>query len=141
MEAHGQACFWLKRALYGHPDSGGCWERHCESHLFAIGFEAVPEWQSVYWHPTHKTLLVVYVDDFKIAGLEQQLLIVWDTIRRPSDKGTPGLTIDELARVDLYLGCKHVVGTSKSPITGKDVPSVEYHMGSFFRECVCTYES
>eukprot|EP00975_Prorocentrum_lima_P010056 2143751-Prorocentrum_lima.AAC.1 len=23
----------LRLALYGHPDSGGCWERHCETHL------------------------------------------------------------------------------------------------------------
>ena len=23
----------LRKALYGHPDSGGLWERHCESQL------------------------------------------------------------------------------------------------------------
>ena len=34
------------RALYGHPDSGGFWERHCEEQVFAAGFHRVPEWQS-----------------------------------------------------------------------------------------------
>ena len=27
----------LKKALYGHPDSGGYWERHCASSLQAQG--------------------------------------------------------------------------------------------------------
>ena len=27
----------LIRALYGHPDSGGYWERHCEAHLRKVG--------------------------------------------------------------------------------------------------------
>ena len=25
-------------ALYGHPDSGGLWQRHCEKALYAVGF-------------------------------------------------------------------------------------------------------
>jgi hypothetical protein len=28
----------LRLALYGHPDSGGHWERHCEAHLKSVGF-------------------------------------------------------------------------------------------------------
>lgn len=28
----------LRKALYGHPDSGGLWERHCEAHLEKLGF-------------------------------------------------------------------------------------------------------
>ena len=59
----------LKLALYGHPDSGGIWERHCETELKKVGFEAVLTdiWKSVFYHPTRKLLLVVYVDDFKLA--------------------------------------------------------------------------
>ena len=64
----GRPAFQLKRALYGHPDSGGFWERHCESQIFQSGFERVPEWNSCYWHPMHKTFLVVYVDDFLLSG-------------------------------------------------------------------------
>ena len=28
----------LKKALYGHADSGGYWERHCDSGLQKVGF-------------------------------------------------------------------------------------------------------
>ena len=58
----------LLRALYGHPDSGGLWERHCDSHLRSIGFREIDPWRSVYFHDKLKVLLVVYVDDFKMAG-------------------------------------------------------------------------
>ena len=50
----------LKLALYGHPDAGGYWERHCHEHLTAIGFVPVPDWRSTYWHPGFKLLLMVY---------------------------------------------------------------------------------
>ena len=57
-------------ALYGHPDSGGLWEMHCEKMLIAVGF-IMPDpegWPSVFFHPQLKLLLVVYVDDFKMSG-------------------------------------------------------------------------
>ena len=57
----------LDLALYGHPDSGGHWEKHCEEHLLEQGFEVVSEdWRSFYHHPKLKLSLIVYVDDFKI---------------------------------------------------------------------------
>ena len=31
----------LTLALYGHPDSGGYWEKHCEKQLRAAGFEPI----------------------------------------------------------------------------------------------------
>ena len=33
----------LRLALYGHPDAGGYWERHCEEHLTSVGFVPVPD--------------------------------------------------------------------------------------------------
>ena len=41
----------LKLALYGHPDSGGHWEQHCESKLKEAGYEPVPSWRSCFWIP------------------------------------------------------------------------------------------
>ena len=38
----------LRKALYGHPDAGGYWEKHCEKHLRKCGFVPVPDWRSVY---------------------------------------------------------------------------------------------
>ena len=55
----------LYLALYGHPDAGGYWEEQCESAVKECGWIAFEEWQSVFWHPEHKALLVIYVDDFK----------------------------------------------------------------------------
>src|ERR1051326_1284206 len=35
----------LVLALYGHPDSGGYWEKHPEKHLKSVGFNEVPNWR------------------------------------------------------------------------------------------------
>ena len=38
----------LTLALYGHPDAGGYWERHCHEHLTSAGFVSVLDWRSTY---------------------------------------------------------------------------------------------
>jgi len=59
----------LEQALYGHSASGAYWEKQCEKDLKAIGFEPLAdEWKSTFWHPRLKLSLIVYVDDFKLAG-------------------------------------------------------------------------
>ena len=79
----------LVNALYGHPESGGHWEQHCERHVMAQGFEPIPEWQSCYYHPELKLFLVVYVDDFKMSGPAGKLVLGWEsyvltqTIQKP----------------------------------------------------------
>ena len=55
-------------ALYGHPDAGGYWEKHCDTHLCECGFKPIPNWRSCYFHPELKLFLIVYVYDFKMAG-------------------------------------------------------------------------
>ena len=40
----------LIRALYGHPDSGGYWERHCNAHLAKCGFVPIENWPSMFWN-------------------------------------------------------------------------------------------
>ena len=104
----------LRLALYGHPDSGGHWERHCESHLKKVGFEAIRDWRSVFWHRELATLLVVYVDDFKLAGPEGNLPKAWDLIRSGVRTENPG-------PLGKYLGCEHqfgevLVGPGQAPL-------------------------
>ena len=41
-------------ALYRHPDAGGYWEAHCESHLKSVGFVPIEEWRSCFWHSEWK---------------------------------------------------------------------------------------
>ena len=55
----------LLRALYGHPDAGSLWEKHCEDATLAAGFQRIAgdAWSSVFWHPKKLLLLVVYVDE------------------------------------------------------------------------------
>ena len=92
----------LVLSLYGHPDSGGFWERHCEKHLRPVGFEDIPSWRSCFWHPRLSLLLVVYVDDFKTSGPTQNLQEGWALLRK-------GITTDEPTGHGLYLGCLHEV--------------------------------
>ena len=92
----------LKLALYGHPDSGGIWEKHCETQLKKVGFEAVLTdiWKSVFYHPVKKLLLVVYVDDFKLAGPKDSIKEGWKTISSVIDMDPP----EDIGR---YFGCMH----------------------------------
>ena len=78
-------------ALYGHPDSGGLWQRHCEKALYAVGFHPLyPEcWPSMFWHPKLKLLLGVYVDDFKMSGPSKNIDEGWKLIASQIDMDTP----------------------------------------------------
>ena len=43
--------------------------QHCDESVRAVGFEPIgEEWPSVYIHEKLQLVLVVYVDDFKMAG-------------------------------------------------------------------------
>ena len=57
-------------ALYGHPDSGGIWERYFEENIAKNGWRPVLKeiWRTVFYHPKLDLLLVVYVHDLKMAG-------------------------------------------------------------------------
>ena len=68
---------------------------HRETELKKVGFEAVltDVWKSVFYHPTKKLLLVVYVDDFKLAGPKQNIKEGW------------GLISPET--IGRYFGCMH----------------------------------
>eukprot|EP00439_Symbiodinium_sp_Y106_P079167 s520_g17.t2 len=94
-QAYTQARF---RPCSGSGDMGGIWERHCELE----GFEAVltDVWESVFYHPTKKLLLVVYVDDFKLAGPKQNIKQGWDLISSVID-------MDQPETIGRYFGCMH----------------------------------
>jgi hypothetical protein len=87
----------LVLALYGHPDSGGFGEQHCDRNLKAVGLEPLAEsWQSCYWHEELRLMLIIYVDDFKMSGPTENLARGWDLIRQgivldpPEDLGPFG---------------------------------------------------
>ena len=123
----------LRLALYGHPDSGGHWERHCERHLKEAGYEPVPNWRSTFWHPRLRLYLVVYVDDFKLSGPTENLQEGWALIRR-------NIKTDDPHPPDLFLGCRHNVFERTLPDTGVKVRGIEYDMSDFLRSCVERYK-
>ena len=71
----------LKKALYGHKNSGVYWQRYCEKQCIAAGFSPISEnWPSVYYDKKNDLLLVVYVDDMKMAGPEHAMAEAWERL-------------------------------------------------------------
>ena len=73
----------LVKALYGHPDSGTYWEQHCDQMVKRVGFAPIgEEWPSCYFNAALKLLLVLYVDDFKLAGPSAGMEQGWQLLRK-----------------------------------------------------------
>ena len=88
----------LVLALYGHPDSGGYWEAHCEAAVEKCGWTKVDGWQSVFWHSESKAMLVIYVDDFKLACKAEDVERLWAALRKE-------IVLDPPTDPDRFLGC------------------------------------
>jgi hypothetical protein len=123
----------LVLALYGHPDAGGFWEMHCEAHLVKIGFVPIDDWRSCFFHPKWNMFLVVYVDDFKLAGPAKHMAEAWVAIRQ-------GIVMEDPAPAGLYLGCKHELSDRVLPCRTTPVRTIEYNMEEFLRSCVERYQ-
>ena len=85
-------------ALYGHPDVGGYWEARCESIVSSCGFTKVEGWDSVFWHEQKRSLLVVYVDDFKIASPTKYTKEIWKDLKAK-------IKLSEPTPFERSLGC------------------------------------
>ena len=90
----------LRLALYGHPLAGAFWERHCTKQLKSVGFTPIPNWENCFVHSELKTVLLVYVDDFKIAGKEKSMNECWKRIKS-------AINLDEPSSLGKFLGCGH----------------------------------
>ena len=122
----------LRKALYGHPDSGTMWEQHCDKAVKEVGFVAVgPEWPSTYYHKEMELLLVVYVDDLKMAGPITNMKKGWDMLRSRLD-------LEPETELGLYLGCQLVRGETKLK-DGTKVSTITYDMESFLEQSVQKY--
>ena len=97
----------LVLSLYGHPESGGYWEAHCEKAVKKHGWQKVGwEWPSVFWHPEKEALLVIYVDDFKIAAKQGDQEELWAALRKD-------IAMDPPAVDGRFLGCQHETFVAK----------------------------
>ena len=70
----------LIRNLYGHPQAGLYWEKHCKQALLRCGFEPVKDWECLYLHRRKQLFVSVYVDDFKMAGKAASLSPMWEEL-------------------------------------------------------------
>jgi len=150
----------LRLALYGHPDAGSHWEKHCEAKLLEQGFTPVQSWPGVFTHASLKILLAAYVDDFKMAGQKRDLKKAWELVGK-------AVQIEPPTPFGRYLGCEHKVGemTLDDPdkvigrnlagihqsagrnschdkrVEGlpKKVKSLAYDMADFMGQCVDAY--
>ncbi|WP_288993063.1 polyprotein of Ty1/Copia retrotransposon, partial [uncultured Marinobacter sp.] len=123
----------LDKALYGHPDAGTCWEDHCEKHLTSpeLGFEPIDGWPSCFFQPKTKMFLIVYVDDFKLAGPKEHMDSTWNLIGK-------GLTIETPKAANLFLGCKHEQETVVLP-SGTLASKITYNMQQHLESTVQRY--
>ena len=85
--------------LYGHPLAGLCWEQHCRQAITKCGFVKVKGWECLYKHPQKGLFLSVYVDDFKLAGRQENIKAMWTELgsKLNLDPPTP-------LNVGVYLG-------------------------------------
>ena len=77
----------VRKALYGHPLAGECWEDRCESKVLKSGFVKIKGWKSCYFHVARKVLLVVC-----LCG-------------RPKNEWAKGRSTQVLARFTLWPRC------------------------------------
>ena len=122
----------LVKALYGHPDAGTMWEQHCHTAVQKVGFKPIgDEWPSLYYHSEMKLLLVIYVDDLKMAGPTANLPKGWSMLRKE-------LRLEEETPLGLYLGCRISKGEAVLHDRTK-VNTVTYDMETYLEMTVKKY--
>ena len=95
----------LEKALYGHPESGGHWERHLTEAVCACGGEALHEHPSSFWFPKWKLILSVYVDDLLVSGPAANHDKLWHALQ----SGEKPIVLDPPEDLSRYLGRNHTV--------------------------------
>ncbi len=104
----------------------------CDVDVKSVGFEALgAEWPSFYFDKGLSLLLIIYVDDFKLAGPEEKLEKGWALLRTK-------LTIGPEGPLGMYLGCNQQ-RESMTLYDGGTANIVIYDMESFLMQCIERY--
>ncbi len=89
-----------------------------------MGFAELRPWRSCLWHEELRLSLVVYIDDFKLAGAAANLKTGWEMIRKLAKTDTP-------CTPGLFLGCRHEMFMRMLPDSAIVVRGIEYNMEDF----------
>ena len=79
----------LERNLYGHPLAGLLWERPFEKILLKHGFWSGFQFWMLMRTPWKGLILLVFVDDIKLAGKKQNIDPMWKVFNKEVDLGEP----------------------------------------------------
>ena len=105
----------LVRALYGHPEAGGHWERHLAKIVVQLGGVVVPNHPSCFWFGDLRLFLIIYVDDLLLAGPTSSHAPFWEKLGKQ-------VNLDPFENLDRYLGRHH----SFEPCSRLDVNLLEH---------------
>eukprot|EP00973_Karenia_brevis_P063101 8773110-Karenia_brevis.AAC.1 len=72
----------LVKALYGHPESGGHWEKYLTKALVMGGGAPVQNHPSSFWFAQQRVVLTVYVDDLLMSGPSGAHDALWASTRK-----------------------------------------------------------
>ena len=95
----------LHKSLYGHPDSGGYWERHLTKAVRKRGGIPVSGHPSSFWFEESRMLLTVYVDDLLLSGPSERHEAFWRNLR----EGPDAIRLEDPETLGRFLGRHHEI--------------------------------
>ena len=96
-------CCLLRKALYGHPESGAHWEDHLTEAIVAAGGVEIQGHPSSFWFSKSVMFLTVYVDDLLLSGPDGSHEAIWTALR----EGPKRIDLDPPEPLDRFLGRTH----------------------------------
>eukprot|EP00971_Amphidinium_carterae_P349606 6491104-Amphidinium_carterae.1 len=106
---YNRPCCVLVKALYGHPVSGGAWERHLGRILRGMGWVQVHGLSGVWMKQINKqgqhATLAVYVDDLLLTAPKDTSVEFWDRLGKELEFKDPAGPLER------YLGANHVLSS------------------------------
>jgi hypothetical protein len=125
----------LEKALYGHPDSGGLWERHLTKALKQIGFIPIESHPSCFWHHEWHLMLTAYVDDLLLSGPTNQHECCWKELRKL-------VNLEDPTPLGRFLGCDHEMFDGKDPKEpSAPVKGIRFCMKDYTTQAVEKYQT
>lgn len=125
----------LHRALYGHPESPGLWEKYFARKAHRCHWTPLERHPGTFVHGPSGAMMVTYVDDILLLSPSTLTEQLWAEL----EDGDDGVLFKEAKpqQVSKYLGVHHVL--RKEGTGGKDT-SCTFHMQGYMSSVVADFE-